>query len=123
MHCLSSLLSVCCHFQGARDLAKPPTLTEIVHATLEKAKTEESLSKEENKDEQQEEEEDNEVDTRGLKRKLDPKECTEDQGEDSHKAKGKGRPNEMEKVKKAKNVGTLFGNLLETLFCNDFEVV
>ncbi|KAI3449632.1 hypothetical protein Pfo_006297 [Paulownia fortunei] len=96
--------------QGARDLARPPTLTEIVHATLQKVKTEESLSKEENKDEpeekeeEEEEEEDNEVDKRGLKRKLISKECTEDQGEeDSHKAKGKG-PNELEKMKKAKNL-------------------
>ncbi|KAL0419904.1 UNVERIFIED_CONTAM: hypothetical protein Sradi_1403900 [Sesamum radiatum] len=28
--------------QGARDLARPPTLSDIVHATLEKAKTEEN---------------------------------------------------------------------------------
>ncbi|KAK6164676.1 hypothetical protein DH2020_001540 [Rehmannia glutinosa] len=93
--------------QGARDLAKPPTLTEIVHATLEKAKTEkESLSKEDNKDQTEEEEEDNVVDNRGLKRKLDNKECTEDQEEeeeDSHESKRKG-PNELEKFKKAKSI-------------------
>ncbi|PIN25855.1 hypothetical protein CDL12_01407 [Handroanthus impetiginosus] len=92
--------------QGARNLAKPPTLTEIVQAALEKAKTEESLSKEENMDkhEDQEEEEENEADKRGLKRKLDSKECTENQREEnSDKVKGKG-PNELEKMKKAKNL-------------------
>ncbi|KAL6500472.1 hypothetical protein OROHE_025838 [Orobanche hederae] len=79
--------------QGARDLAKPPTLTEIFHATLERSKTEENLSKEENKDETEEGEEgnDNEADKRGLKRKLDTKECTEK------------CPKEFEKMKKAKN--------------------
>ncbi|KAL6564349.1 hypothetical protein OROMI_015799 [Orobanche minor] len=93
--------------QGARDLAKPPTLTEIFHATLERSKTEENLSKEENKDETKEEGEegkDNEVDKRGLKRKLDTKECTEDQDEEaSHKVKEKCSK-EFEKMKKAKNI-------------------
>ncbi|KAL6505130.1 hypothetical protein OROGR_024947 [Orobanche gracilis] len=88
--------------KGARDLAKPPTLTEIFHATREKSKTEENLSKEENKDEMEEEEgegNDNEVDKRGLKRKLDTKECTEDQGEEaSSKVKEKG-PKEFERMK------------------------
>ncbi|KAL6516072.1 hypothetical protein OROGR_019377 [Orobanche gracilis] len=91
--------------QGARDLTKPPTLTEIFHATLRKSKTEANLLKEENKDETEEGEgNDNEADKRGLKRKLDTKECTEDQGEEaSREVKEKG-PKECEKMKKAKNI-------------------
>ncbi|KAL3621608.1 hypothetical protein CASFOL_036520 [Castilleja foliolosa] len=90
---------------GAKDLAKPPTLTDILHATLEKAKTEENSSKEEHKSESEEEEEEengNEADKRGMKRKLDSKECTDDE-EDSRNAKENG-PNELEKIKKAKNI-------------------
>ncbi|KAL8530640.1 hypothetical protein ACS0TY_007614 [Phlomoides rotata] len=86
--------------QGARTLAKPPMLSEILHATLEKAETEESLSKEEKKDEQPEE-----ADKRGSKRKLDVEKNSDDQvvEADSNKANGNG-PNEMEKIKKAKNL-------------------
>lgn len=95
-------------------------MSEIVHANLEKAKTEENLSKEESKDEQ--EEEDEAEDKRGLKRKLDSKDCSEDQEEeDSQKAKGKS-PNELERIKKAKNVGNLFCVFTSILACNDFEV-
>ncbi|KAL3647884.1 hypothetical protein CASFOL_008852 [Castilleja foliolosa] len=86
--------------QGAKDLAKPPTLTDILHATLEKAKTEE-ISKEESKSETEEEKE-NEADKRGMKRKSDCKECTDDEG-DSRKANDEG-PNEFEKIKRAKNI-------------------
>ncbi|KAL3644867.1 hypothetical protein CASFOL_010047 [Castilleja foliolosa] len=87
---------------GAKDLAKPPTLTDILHATLEKAKTEENSSRDEHKSEIEEEENENEADKRGMKRKLDSKECTDDE-EDSCNAKEKG-PNELEKIKKAKNI-------------------
>lgn len=116
----ADFLSFWFNFQGAKDLAKPPTLTDIVHAAIEeKAKTERSLVSEENQDEKQREEEeeesDNEVDKRGTKRKLDPKELAEeDQEEDSDKAEGKGSK-EMEKIKKAKNVGNLFCILLPQL--------
>lgn len=95
-----SLLFLLYIIQGAKNLAKPPTLTEMLHATLEKAETEDSLSKEEKKDE-----EDNEAEKRGLKRKLDLKQNSDDQeGEVDSKGNGNG-PNEMEKIKKAKNVG------------------
>ncbi|KAL7151392.1 hypothetical protein ABFS83_04G027800 [Erythranthe nasuta] len=88
--------------QGAKDLARPPlVLADLVHAddTLEKAKIEKSSLNEEKKDEQ---EEDDEVDKRGLKRKLDSKECTEDDQveQDSLKPEEKG----LEKIKKAKNL-------------------
>ncbi|KAL0435744.1 UNVERIFIED_CONTAM: hypothetical protein Sradi_0282300 [Sesamum radiatum] len=90
--------------QGARDLARPPTLSDIVHATLEKAKTKEKLSREDNKDGHEEEEGDEAEENRGLKRKLDSEDCSEDQEEDSsEKVKGK-RPNELERIKKAKNL-------------------
>ncbi|KAH6826052.1 hypothetical protein C2S53_001489 [Perilla frutescens var. hirtella] len=89
--------------EGAKNLAKSPTLTEIVHATtFEKAKKEEESFKVESKGE--EEQEGDNVDNRGLKRKLDSGECSDDQGEEnSQEAKRKGS-NEMKKIKKAKNL-------------------
>ncbi|KAL3849866.1 hypothetical protein ACJIZ3_011748 [Penstemon smallii] len=69
--------------QGARDLSRPPTLTDIVHATLEKAKTEEKTL-------QQQQEDDIEEEKRGSKRKLDS-----DGEEDSQ---------ELGNIKKAKNL-------------------
>ncbi|KAH6810836.1 hypothetical protein C2S51_024598 [Perilla frutescens var. frutescens] len=88
---------------GAKNLAKSPTLTEIVHATtLEKAKKEEESFKVESK--REEEQEGDNVDNRELKRKLDSGECSDDQGEEnSQEAKRKGS-NEMKKIKKAKNL-------------------
>ncbi|KZV39583.1 hypothetical protein F511_02046 [Dorcoceras hygrometricum] len=86
--------------QGARDLARPPTLTEMVHATLEKAKSQETLSEENfNKEEMENDEE-----QRGLKRKLEESQVSA--GEDSHhycKEKGENLK-ELEKIKKAKNM-------------------
>ncbi|ONH93594.1 hypothetical protein PRUPE_8G241100 [Prunus persica] len=81
--------------QGANDLAKPPTLTEIFHGHLNKS---ESKEKEEDSEDQKNAE-DPHV---GLKRKFDNSHCSEDQGDDSKKE------NEQDpkdgKLKKAKNL-------------------
>ncbi|CAA0828107.1 Unknown protein [Striga hermonthica] len=90
--------------QGARDLAKPPTLTEILHATLENARTEEGISKEEINKDETEEEDDNEADKRGLKRKLDTNQCTENQDEVGLLEAEQKIPNELEKIKRAKSI-------------------
>ncbi|KAK9282463.1 hypothetical protein L1049_005381 [Liquidambar formosana] len=79
--------------QGARDLAKPPTLTEIFHSSLKNSESrEEDSEKEENKEESK----------KGLKRKFDPNECFEDRGEDLPK-QSEQSPKEG-KLKKAKNL-------------------
>lgn len=71
--------------QGARDLAKPPTLTDILHCTMEKA-SRENQSKE-GKHEGDEEKEETEEGNKGLKRKLD--ECSEDSQQDDDTKKRK----------------------------------
>ncbi|XP_051141755.1 uncharacterized protein LOC127258800 [Andrographis paniculata] len=82
--------------QGARDLATPPTMTDLVQAALNQAKTdEENQLKEGN----QYKEEDNEVDKRGMKRKLD----SEQVEDDGPLEKGKC-PDDMRKIQKAKNM-------------------
>ncbi|KAL2485866.1 hypothetical protein Adt_30622 [Abeliophyllum distichum] len=88
--------------QGAKDLAKPPTLTEVLEATLEKAKSEEDKSNYENKDEEEKAKE-SEENNRGLKRKLDSPECPQNQTEDSQKENGQS-PKELGQLKKAKNL-------------------
>lgn len=79
-------------------------MTEIVHATLEKAKSEENLSQE--KISKEEEGTEEEEEQRGLKRKLEKSQ--ESSGEDSyHYCKEEAEsPKELEKIKKAKNVST-----------------
>lgn len=90
--------------QGARDLAKPPTLTDILHCTMEKAKSGENQSKE-GKHEGDEEKEESEEGNKGLKRKLD--ECSEDSQQDDDTKKENGQVlKQIGKFKKAKNVGT-----------------
>lgn len=94
-------------FKGARSLAKQPTLSEILHATIEKAKEgENSVEGESSKADKKQEDEN--IDNRGLKRKLDSEECNDDQDEEetAHEANKKGSK-DMEKIKKAKNVGIL----------------
>ncbi|KAJ0054403.1 hypothetical protein Pint_03334 [Pistacia integerrima] len=79
--------------QGARDLAKPPTLTEIFHAKIKEAECKEEESRE-----QQNQEETN----KGVKRKFDPNESSEDpQKEKEPSPKDK-------RMKKTKNVGFFF---------------
>lgn len=90
--------------QGAKDLSRPPTLTEILQATLEKARSEEYKSENENKDEEEEEaaKESEEI-KRGSKRKLDSPECTQNKTKDSQKENAQS-PKELGQLKKAKNV-------------------
>ncbi|KAI8574536.1 hypothetical protein RHMOL_Rhmol01G0362600 [Rhododendron molle] len=79
--------------QGARDLSRPPTLTEIYQSTMEKAKTAEKepeMSKEEDEEESDE-------GRRGQKRKF------EEQGDDSPQENEKS-PIEKGKLNKAKNL-------------------
>lgn len=101
---MNQTLIMILYWQGARDLAKPPTLTEILQCTLEKAK---SKSEEESPMEREDEYEDAEEGKRGLKRKFDPQECSEDQENDTKKEHLKS-PKELGKLNKAKNVGIIF---------------
>ncbi|KAF3945391.1 hypothetical protein ACB098_10G078300 [Castanea mollissima] len=80
--------------QGARDLAKPPTLTEIFQSNLKN-----SDSKEEDSEKHQ-----NEAEMKsGLKRKYDHSHCSEDKEEDdSQKANEESLKDG--KLKKAKNI-------------------
>ncbi|GFZ13630.1 hypothetical protein Acr_23g0020150 [Actinidia rufa] len=73
--------------QGARDLARPPTLTEIYHSAIENAKNRDT--------EPEETKEDSDDVNRGLKRKL------EEYGDDSQTEKS---PKEKGKLNKAKNL-------------------
>ncbi|KAM1228864.1 hypothetical protein EV1_008063 [Malus domestica] len=84
--------------QGANDLAKPPTLTEIFHSHLSNL---EAKSKEKESEEQQSAE-DSHV---GLKRKFDDSHCSEEQGDESKKENEHehGGPKDG-KLKKAKNL-------------------
>ncbi|KAF5785071.1 hypothetical protein HanXRQr2_Chr10g0424271 [Helianthus annuus] len=76
--------------QGAKDLARPPTLSDVLHSSLQQAKTDQNLSNEE-------EEEDQNLDTnkRGTKRKLDPEESSEET---------RDNPKEFGKLNRAKNI-------------------
>lgn len=77
-------------------------MAEIVQGTLEEAKTKEKQQEEE------EEETESGESKRGLKRKLDSQECSEDhQGEGSKKENGQS-PKELGKLNKAKNVSFSF---------------
>ncbi|XP_055830565.1 uncharacterized protein LOC129899584 isoform X2 [Solanum dulcamara] len=99
--------------QGARDLAKPPTLTDILHCTMEKAKCGENQSKE-GKQEGDEEKEESEEGNRGLKRKLD--ECSEDSQQDDDTKKENGQVlNQIGKFKKAKNLAISMASKAATL--------
>ncbi|KAK1373021.1 F-box/WD repeat-containing 10 [Heracleum sosnowskyi] len=80
--------------QGARELSRPPTLSQIVCNTVEKAKAEDTRHNEEEKGDDEETEEGK----RGVKRK----ECTDDEGD---KAKENGQsPYRLGNFKKAKNI-------------------
>ena len=75
---LKLLFSVCSVFKGARELAKPPTLTDIFHSNLKY-----SEAKEEEDPKQKRIEDDSRI---GLKRKFDSSECSdENKGDDSQK--------------------------------------
>ncbi|KAI6695583.1 hypothetical protein NL676_023293 [Syzygium grande] len=82
--------------QGARDLAKPPTLTAIFHSNLKKSSDDSREIKRHSRDEEEEEEEKK----RAEKRKFDPRNCSEEgdsQGENGPSPK-------LAKLKKAKNL-------------------
>jgi hypothetical protein len=84
--------------QGARDLAKPPTLTEIFQSNLKNSDSKEVES---------EKQETGAELKQGMKRKFDHSHSSEDSEDDSQKA------NEQQslkdgKLKKAKNVGSRF---------------
>ncbi|KAH0661054.1 hypothetical protein KY284_025985 [Solanum tuberosum] len=98
--------------QGARDLAKPPTLTDILHCTMEKA-SRENQSKE-GKHEGDEENEETEEGNKGLKRKLD--ECSEDSQQDDDTKKENGQVlKHIGKFKKAKNLAISMASKAATL--------
>ncbi|KAH7577534.1 hypothetical protein ACOSP7_001536 [Xanthoceras sorbifolium] len=82
--------------QGARVLAKPPTLTEIFQSNLKKS---ESKEEEDSRNQQNQEEKKKE-----LKRKFDSSENSDDQGEDSQKEKESDPPKDKRMMKKAKNL-------------------
>ncbi|XP_042057803.1 uncharacterized protein LOC121802244 [Salvia splendens] len=88
--------------EGARSIAKQPTLSEILHATIEKAKEGENSAEEESKADKKQD--DDNIDNRGLKRKLDSEECNDDQDEETADEANKKGSKEMEKIKKAKNL-------------------
>ncbi|CAA3002053.1 Hypothetical predicted protein [Olea europaea subsp. europaea] len=89
--------------QGAKYLARPPKLTEILQATLEKARSEEKLKNENIDEEDEDEAKESEETRRGLKRRLDSPECPESQTEDSHNQNAQS-PKELGQLKKAKNL-------------------
>ncbi|XP_071715361.1 uncharacterized protein [Rutidosis leptorrhynchoides] len=79
--------------QGAKDLARPPTLSDVLHSSLHQAKINQNSSKEE----QEKEEYDQGLDynKRGMKRKLDPEEISDENRDD---------PKEFGKLNRAKNI-------------------
>ncbi|XWS46816.1 hypothetical protein CRYUN_Cryun14cG0101000 [Craigia yunnanensis] len=81
--------------QGARELAKPPTLTDIFHSNLKNSEAKEEDPK------QKRIEENNKI---GLKRKFDSSECSdENKGDDSQK-ENEQSPKNKKMMKKAKNL-------------------
>ncbi|KAE9444572.1 hypothetical protein C3L33_23530, partial [Rhododendron williamsianum] len=85
--------------QGARDLARPPTMTEIYQSAMERAESKQ--------------EEENDEGKRGLKRKSEAQTCSEEEF-DSQKENEKS-PKEEGKLKKAKNVGLPLPDLIVRL--------
>ncbi|XP_016503793.2 uncharacterized protein LOC107821853 [Nicotiana tabacum] len=107
--------------QGARDLAKPPTLTDILHCTMERAKSGENQrakngenQSKEGKDEGDKEKKETEEGNKGLKRKLD--DCSEDSQQDDDTKKENGQvTKELGKFKKAKNLAVSMASKAATL--------
>ncbi|KAK9206690.1 hypothetical protein WN943_016969 [Citrus x changshan-huyou] len=90
--------------QGARDLAKPPTFTDIFHSNLNNS---------ENKEEDSRKQQHQEGNKKGLKRKFDSNESSDDQGDDSQKKDG---PSPKDKrMKKAKNLAISMATKAATL--------
>ncbi|XP_030458510.1 uncharacterized protein LOC115679089 [Syzygium oleosum] len=81
--------------QGARDLAKPPTLTSIFHSNLKKSSDDSREIKRHSRDEEEEEER-----KKAEKRKFDSSNCSEEG--DSQEENGPSP--KLAKLKKAKNL-------------------
>lgn len=79
-----------CKLQGVRELAKPPTLSEILHSNL----------KAEEIQRQQKEEEEEEEESKGKKRKHE----SDDELKDDSSNEDEKRPKEGKIMKRAKNV-------------------
>ncbi|GLT52743.1 hypothetical protein SLA2020_260650 [Shorea laevis] len=90
--------------QGARDLAKPPTLTDILHSHMKNTEDKEEGSKLKQDEEEKK---------KGVKRKFDPSECSDDKGDDSEKENEKN-PKTMT-MKKAKNLAISMATKAATL--------
>ncbi|OWM77874.1 hypothetical protein CDL15_Pgr018443 [Punica granatum] len=80
--------------QGARDLAKPPTLTDIYHSNLRNTESTTDAVKEHVKEDEQ--------GAKFLKRKFDSSSCHDDQHDDSGKEVARGQ--KMAKMTRAKNL-------------------
>ncbi|KAI3805991.1 hypothetical protein L1987_21879 [Smallanthus sonchifolius] len=76
--------------QGAKDLARPPTLSDVLHSSLQQAKTNQNVSNEEQEDDQN-----LDSNKRGTKRKLDPEDFSEET---------RDNPKEFGKLNRAKNI-------------------
>ncbi|KAF3628799.1 putative nuclear transcription factor Y subunit B-5-like [Capsicum annuum] len=102
--------------QGARNLAKPPTLTEILHYIMEKERSEENQSKENKCEGYKGKEGSEEGGNRGLKRKLDSEESSENpQQDDDTKRENQQVLKELGKFKKAKNLAISMASKEDTL--------
>lgn len=63
--------------QGAKDLARPPTLSDVLHSSLEHVKRTQNSTNDDDEDED-EDDQNLESNKRGLKRKLDPEEVSDE---------------------------------------------
>ncbi|KAL3725590.1 hypothetical protein ACJRO7_030596 [Eucalyptus globulus] len=86
--------------QGARDLAKPPTLTAIFHSNLKKSSDESRETKQHSGEEGEEEEEEEEQKKKVLKRKFDSSNCPEEGDSQDENAPSP----KLAKLNKAKNL-------------------
>ncbi|KAK6260093.1 hypothetical protein QQP08_001932 [Theobroma cacao] len=81
--------------QGARELAKPPTLTDIFHSNLKNSEAKEEDPKQKPK------EEDRKI---GVKRKFDSSELSDDNKGDDSQKENEQSPKDKKMIKKAKNL-------------------
>ncbi|EOX94780.1 Uncharacterized protein TCM_004388 isoform 2, partial [Theobroma cacao] len=81
--------------QGARELAKPPTLTDIFHSNLKNSEAKEEDPKQKRK------EEDRKI---GVKRKFDSSELSDDNKGDDSQKENEQSPKDKKMIKKAKNL-------------------
>ncbi|KAG4916089.1 hypothetical protein JHK87_053646 [Glycine soja] len=79
---------------GARELANPPTLTDIFHSKYDKVENKEDSGEKQNEEEESKQ---------GMKRKFDPNDVSEENAVDSQKEEN-GKKMMDTKIKKAKNL-------------------